>query len=166
VDHATGPHLVVDGAWTDEETRLPSTAFWALVLATEAARCRRYRRTATVVAVEIEGADRVASVWGPEIAIRVGQAVSTALAAEVRASDYLVRAADGTFLVLLPETDEVAAVNFVERARPRCDASLESLRAPARCAFGWADARGDRDLLAAADLARERIASDIVEDRG
>lgn len=152
---------MVERPWIDEATGLPSTAVWALILSVEAARCQRYGRTATVVAIDIEDATKLSIVWGREVLGRAGQAVASALVANLRSSDYLTRADDGTFLALLPETDEVAAINFVERIRPSCDQALCSLRVPGRCLFGWADARAGRNLVAAAVVARERLSSDV-----
>lgn len=77
-----------------------------------------------------------------------------------RTSDLVARTGPRRFGVLLPETDEVAAVNFVERVRPRCDAALGPEQANAHCRFGWADANASRSLEDALELALARLASD------
>ena len=43
-----------------------------------------------------------------------------------RSADHVARLGPGRFAVLLPETDEVAAINYVERVRRACDLWLES----------------------------------------
>ena len=45
-----------------------------------------------------------------------------------RKADHVARLGPSRFGVLLPETDEVAAINYVERVRQACDLWLESGR--------------------------------------
>lgn len=77
-----------------------------------------------------------------------------------RTSDHVARVGSRRFAILLPETDEIAAVNFVERVRPRCDEALRSVDPGDRCRFGWADARESRSLDEAVEVAIARLASD------
>ena len=52
----------------------------------------------------------------------------------------------GRFAVLLPETDEIAAINYVERVRRACELWLESGAIALRLAIGWAGTAGDPSL--------------------
>lgn len=156
------PHA--DAAWPDrttrlfdDETGLLGAEAWDVVLAVESARCTRYGRTATVVIVEVASLDTLAEVWGADVGTIAAARVGSALRSRSRSSDYAARLGRGRFAVLLPETDEIAAVNFVERARTICDDVLRADESGARARFGWADATRDRSLIAAAATAVARL---------
>lgn len=151
------------GEWLDAGTGLQGRAFLDVVLAVESARCRRYGRTATVVAVELAGMDELTATWGNEVTGRALKHVAAVLRAGARSSDYLARTDRWRFGLILPETDEVAAVNFVERVRSGCERALSAAGPSARCSFGWADARQDRDLAAAATVAIERARAESID---
>ena len=87
--------------------------------------------------------------------------IATVLTSQARTSDHVARIGPHRFAVLLPETDEVAAVNFVERVRPQCDEAVGPGVLDERCRFGWADANASRSLDEAAAVAIARLASDI-----
>ena len=148
------------GGWFDEETRLLGPRAWAAILGVEAARCKRYGRPATVVMVEVSGLEDLVTVWGTEVGSHAASRVGAVLRAKVRTSDYAARIGPRRFAVLLPETGEIAAVNFVERVRDACDEALRHLESDARAWFGWADATPRRSLSAALEAAIERIATD------
>lgn len=149
------------GDWHDAGSDLFGPTAWARILAVETARCKRYGRTATAVIVEVPALDEVAAVWGADVAALVLARFGKALASAVRSSDHVARIAPTRFGVLLPETSEVAAVNFVERARARCDEALRTTDERLRCRFGWADAKPSRPLDVAATVATARLASDL-----
>lgn len=146
----------------DEETGLLGPEAWALLLAAELARCRRFGRIATVVVVEVARLEGLSAVWGEDAGAHASARVGAALRARSRASDYAARIGPRRFAILLPETDEVAAVNFVERVRAFCDHVLQAAESGAYARFGWADATGSRSLVAAADAALARLAEDRV----
>jgi diguanylate cyclase (GGDEF)-like protein len=156
-----GVRTLADGrGWYDGETGLFGPRSWAAILETESARCARYRRTATVVIAEVVGLDELESVWGADIAPPAVMVIGSVLRSGARPSDYVARLGPRRFGILLPETDEIAAVNFVERVRERCIAAAKQADPDAHCSFGWADATKSRLLSAAADLAIERLALD------
>ena len=68
---------------------------------------------------------------------------------------------DGRFAVLLPETDEIQAINYVERVRRTCDLWLESGAVALKLAMGWASASGDDSLLDAGRIATERMYAEL-----
>ena len=64
------------------------------------------------------------------------------------------------FGVLLPETDEVAAVNFVERVRERCDLWLAAGAVSLRLVVGWASPAPEQRLADVVPIARRRLDED------
>jgi diguanylate cyclase (GGDEF)-like protein len=145
---------------TDPETGFDLPGTWARWLDDEDARVRRYRRTATVVLVEIEGLDMLVDRLGAEAVSRVVRPVAVSLRGHARETDRLARLGVGRFGVLLPETDEVQAINYVERIRIACDAWLEAGGVPSRLLIGWAEANNRRAIDAAIEAAEERLSAD------
>ena len=125
----------VDG-WFDAPSGLPGAAFWDAILATEAARWVRYERPATIVLAEIVGLDLVGRAWGRDVAVRSAEEVGRTLRSGCRASDYVARLDGRRFAVLLTETDEIAAINMVERVRISCERLLGRTGGAARIPFG------------------------------
>jgi diguanylate cyclase (GGDEF)-like protein len=146
--------------WYDPATRLLGPEAWSLILATESSRCKRYGRAATVVIVEVTGIDELSATWGADVGQVAVANIGAVLRSRARKSDYVARIGARRFASLLPETDEVAAVNFVERARDACDKALQVADSTARTTFGWADATKTRTLLEAVPAAMARLATD------
>lgn len=147
-------------AWSDPASGLPGAAFWRVVLPAESARCVRYGRTATVAYARLVLSDEMIGFGGRELVLAGALAVGVVLRSGSRTSDFLARLADDRFGIILPETDEVAAVNWVERVREHCDAALRQRTIGGRVAFGWAGANRSRPLIVAAELAEERLRRD------
>jgi PleD family two-component response regulator len=78
-----------------------------------------------------------------------------------READHVARLGPGRFGVLLPETDEIQAIHYVERVRRTCDLWLESGAVALRLAVGWASPSGDDSLHDAARAATERMFGEI-----
>ncbi len=142
---------------TDPLTGLLLPGEWNRIIADEAARIHRYGRAATVVVIELDGLDRVVNTLGPEAGERILPALADVLSRQARGADHLARLGTGRFAVLLPETDEVAAVNYVERVRLACELWLESGAIAMRLAIGWAAPPKDGDLGDAVVLAQDRM---------
>ena len=127
----------------------------------EVARVSRYHRPATVVLVDVAGLDDFARAWGTDVAERL---LYPARADDVRgkplADDHIARIDRTRFAILPTETDEIAAINFVERVRAACESVL---RAPdlVRIGIGWASPAGSTDLRAAIDVAEARVADEL-----
>jgi GGDEF domain-containing protein len=128
---------------TDPVTGLGSAVAWELWLADEDPRERRYRRPTTVVLAELDGLDAVVAVHGPGVAERAAAMIGTAVRANVRTSDRAAVVGPGLYAVLLTETDEIQAVNFVERVRATCEDWLDANAPGVGIAFGWASPEGD-----------------------
>ena len=113
---------------------------WDRVMSTETARVKRYHGRATIVLVELDGIDRYAGIWGADAAGRLFLQLARTLATEVRASDHIARLEPTRFAILLTETDEIAAINFVERARASCEKHIRTPGTLAgRAGLGWPD---------------------------
>jgi diguanylate cyclase (GGDEF)-like protein len=141
----------------DRLTGLDSRIAWERTLRDEENRQARYRRPATVVVAELEGLERLAARLGPEVAERIVVAVAGTIGANARTSDRTALLGPGRFGVLLPETDEIQAVNFVERVRNVCDLWLDASAVSVRIRFGWASPGPGVDLRTARRLAEERL---------
>jgi hypothetical protein len=62
--------------------------------------------------------------------------------------------------VLLLETDEIQAINYVERTRNACDSWLEAGGVASRLSIGWAEANNSRSIEAAVVMAEDRLNAD------
>lgn len=125
-------------ALLDPATGLESPGAWRRALEEEIIRLARYHRPATVMLVELDGFDRLVERLGEAAGARIVLATARTLRAEARAADRCARLGRGRFGILLPETDEVRAINFVERVRAECDRWLEAGEITLRLAIGWA----------------------------
>jgi diguanylate cyclase (GGDEF)-like protein len=124
--------------WDDALTGLEGPAFWERVLIAEVARSTKYDRPLTVVVIELQGIDAVWEADGPEVARRIFREAAECLRRAARASDYCTRIAPGRFGVILTETDEISAINFVERVREDAPRFLPDSIDGLRLRFGWA----------------------------
>jgi diguanylate cyclase (GGDEF)-like protein len=147
--------------WSDAVTGTDGPRYWDRLISSERARVGRYRRPATVALVEVAGLEFLARQWGPDVAERALVVVARTLSREIRTSDHIARIDTVKFAVLLTETSEIAAINFVERARARCDRDLGMSAELVRVGFGWASPPASGDLADAISLAAERLAEDL-----
>jgi diguanylate cyclase (GGDEF)-like protein len=141
----------------DPQTGLDTIRAWTVVFEHESARLRRYGRTATVVVAELDGLDALAARLGRDVADGLVPPVADALRRNARGPDRVCRARHNRFLVLMPETDEVAAINYIERVRTACDLWLESGALAVRLVMGWASPPPGGTLEDALRLAGERM---------
>ena len=148
-------------AGNDALTGLLLLGTWNRILADEDARVRRYRRPATVVMLDIDGLDRLIERLGPEAGERLIPAVAGTIRRNARSADQVARLGLGRFGVLMPETDEVQAINYVERVRRACDLWLEAGAVSLRLAIGWASTSGEDGLPDAQRIAGERMFAEV-----
>jgi diguanylate cyclase (GGDEF)-like protein len=126
-------------------------------LAHEDAREQRYGRPATVIVFELDGLARLVDRLGSDPGDRIEAALGDTITRLARRADYVARLEPGRYAVFLPETDEVAAINYVERIRRACDLWLESGAIAMKLAIGWASTTGDAKLAGAIRVATERM---------
>ena len=144
----------------DPLTGLEGPASWSRIMEIENARLLRYRRPATVVMAEVEGLRLLAQRLGDEPADRLLPVIADALRREARSSDWVARVGKSRFAAFLPETDEIQAINYVERIRLMCEPWLASSAVPLRLAIGWSSPGASSDLELAFQRAEERMHSD------
>lgn len=147
----------VPDPYIDPLTGLDTLLAWERTLAEENARYVRYRRPVTVVIAEIDGLSRLVDRFGAEPARRVLPAVGDAMRRYARRTDRVAHVGGGRFLVLLPETDEVAAINYVERVRVACERWLEAGAVALHLAMGWASPTTVGEIDTALRAAEERM---------
>ena len=151
--------------WTDVLTGTDGPRFWDRIVLSEQARVGRYHRPATVAFAEIVGLADLAGQWGWDVSERALAACARRLGREIRASDHIARLEQARFGILLTETTEIAAINFVERARASCERELKAVGngVPNDVAigFGWASPPPNGDLSDAIDLALTRLAAEL-----
>ena len=138
----------------DPQTGLGTPLAWDVWVADEDARVRRYRRPATVVLAELDGLDAVGAFHGPEVAEGAAAMIGAAFRSNIRTCDHAAVIGPGLYAVLLPETDEIRAVNFVERVRATCEEWLAVNSPSVRILLGWASP--DADGLVGARATAER----------
>ena len=147
----------VPDPYIDPLTGLDTLLAWERTLAEENARYVRYRRPVSVVVAEIDGLGRLVDRFGAEPARRVLPAVGDAMRRYARRTDRVAHVGGGRFLILLPETDEVAAINYVERVRVACERWLESGAVALHLSMGWASPTPVGEIDTALRAAEERM---------
>jgi diguanylate cyclase (GGDEF)-like protein len=152
--------VVSSGLTLDSLTGLEGPASWSRIIEIENARLMRYRRPVTVVMVEVEGLRRLAERLGDDPVDRLLPVIADALRREARATDWVARIGDGRFAAFLPETDEIQAINYVERIRLVCEPWLASAAVPLWLAIGWSGPTASSDLEYALLRAEERMHAD------
>jgi diguanylate cyclase (GGDEF)-like protein len=143
--------------WSDTLTGADGPRFWDRILIHEEARGRRYARPITAVLVEVTGLDDLSAAWGADTMQQTFVRVARALATEVRTSDHIARIDRTRFGILLTETDEIAAINFIERARASCERQFQGNADVVSIAFGWASPTKTIGLRQAIETAEARL---------
>lgn len=148
------------GMAVDSLTGLEGPAGWTRIVEIENARLLRYRRPVTAVMIEVEGLRHLAERVGDAPVERLLPVIADAFRREARASDWVARVGPSRFAALLAETDEIQAVNYVERIRITCEPWLASAAVPLRLAIGWSAPTSSSDLEFALRRAEERMNCD------
>ena len=155
-----------DRAWpgsideVDPASGLFTAGAWARILHNESDRYARHGRRVTIVIAEIDGLDALASRLGDDGVRQVAAWVAESARRNARGGDVLAQTGRARYAALLPETDEIAAINFVERVREECDGWLSARGLAARLAMGWAHPPRGLGLADALRLADERMNAD------
>jgi len=144
----------------DPQTGLDVEASWSRWLTEEEARIRRFHHPATVVLIDLAGFDRLSDRLGREVADRLIPPVATTMRRYSRETDHVARLGPTRFAALLPETDEIQAINFVERIRAACDVWLAAGAVALRLTIGWAEMGADRSAAVAVPEAEQRLFAD------
>ena len=146
-----------EAASADPVTGFDGPATWSKRLSEENSRVQRYGRSATIVFVELAGLDRLAERLGSAAADRLIPPIATTMRRHARAADSLARLGPTRFAALLPDTDEVRAINYVERIRSACDVWLEAGAVSLRLTMGWAEISANQPVDPAIQVAERRL---------
>ena len=141
----------------DLPAELESPATWRHAVEDEVVRLGRYHRPATVVLIELDGFERLTERLGESAGHRLLVATAKTIRAQARLADRCARMGRGRFAILLPETDDIKAINFVERVRSECDRWLEAGEVTLRLAIGWATLDASEGAAAAIETAEHRL---------
>ena len=125
-------------ALADPVTGLDGPAAWSHAVAQEANRSSRYSRPVAVVIAELDGLTLMEERFGSAAADRLIPPVADVLRRSARSADTIARLDRVRFGLLLPETDEIQAINLVERIRAGCDRWLAAGPVATRLSIGWA----------------------------
>lgn len=147
--------------WEDVPSGIEGPSFWKRVLVNEVARASRYRRSLTVVVLEIEGLAAMADTWGEDIGRHAVHQAGECLRRSSRTSDYCARIDGSRFGIVLTETDEIAAINFVERLREAMPVALPREGAGLRLCFGWASPRTGDSPASLVERAERRLIGEL-----
>lgn len=148
--------------WDDPLTGLEGPDFWQRVIVAELARSAKYRRPLSVVVVELEGLPQLVESWGPEIARHALRETGQCLRRISRKSDYCTRIGLTRFGIVLTETDEIAAINFVERVREDGPRSMPRGAQRLRFSIGWASPRDGESAEALVRRAEARLLAELM----
>ena len=134
---------------------LPGRVEWNAAIERESARSARYDRPAAIAVLELRPLrdSVVMDSWLRMHAAPLGQV----LLRSSRATDVVARVANARFQVLLPETTEEAAGEFIERVVEVCEAHLRKLGAPLQVTASVAASSADLPLRDAVSEALRSI---------
>ena len=149
--------------WDDPLTGLDGPDFWQRILVSEIVRAHRYSRPLTVVVVELLELEKLHATWGGEVVREAVRAAAQCLKRTSRTSDYCCRLGPTRFGVVLTETDEIAAINVVERLRAKADRDVGARLSQGRVCFGWASPKGKTTLLESIGGAEALLAQEAGE---
>ncbi|HET9851830.1 MAG TPA: diguanylate cyclase [Candidatus Limnocylindrales bacterium] len=150
--------------WTDGLTESEGPRFWDRVVAVEQARNARHARTGTIVLFEVVGFGAAVDRWGSTLALQLFVELSRVLSRGMRDSDHLARIAPARFAVLLTETDEILAINYVDRIKEACQRELDPASNGMRVVVGWASPKVGRSLAEAYEMAESRLVEALARE--
>ncbi len=151
------PPATPTDAFVDDVTGLDSRHAWERALAEESARYVRYRRPVGVIVAELDGLARFERQFGTDASRRILSAIGGAMRLSARRTDRVAHLGGGRFMVLLPETDEIQAINYVERVRGECERWLVAGAVALHLSIGWASPSAVGELDTALRTAEERM---------
>lgn len=157
---ASAHHAATKGP-LDEPARLLDADGFARLVAYEDARVRRYKRPATLVVFELAGLEPLVARLGQDATEQIVPAIAETIRRLARDTDHVGLLGSGRFGALLPETDEVQAINYVERVRQACESWMESGGIALQLAIGWADSNGALTMAETQRAATDRMAAEL-----
>lgn len=111
---------------TDQLTALPNRRYMANRLEAENSRYDRHRRAYSIVFADIDHFKSINDRFGHQVGDAALRAVAQTLRGQLRCADEICRWGGEEFLLLLPETDTVRAIDVAEKLR----AAIANLEVP------------------------------------
>jgi diguanylate cyclase (GGDEF)-like protein len=140
---------------TDELTGLANRRAFQLMAAREIERSRRYAHQLSLAYLDVDRFKSVNDGEGHAVGDRVLVALASAVRATARSVDLVARLGGDEFVVLMPETDECAALPLADRMREVCAQAASSGSRHITCSVGVVTYRrvpeDVEELLASAD---------------
>ncbi|HEU0237267.1 MAG TPA: hypothetical protein VFR14_12580 [Candidatus Limnocylindrales bacterium] len=171
VDHERTERVVLSLLTGDDEIALAADAAedvdaagghmvdaWERLVGSDAA--GEPARAAVVVALTLDGLDRLTEVAGRDGADRAIGGALDAIRRSARGSDRVASVGRGHFRVLLVDADAVVAARFVARVRETLERRPALASTSVALAAGWAEAHTAGHLEGAVHAAEERRRSD------
>ncbi len=158
VDSNGIPH---PAGWQDPLTGLEGPDYWQRVLVAEVTRALRYGRPLTVVMVELTGVAGMIDQWGADVARVAVHEAAGCLRRTSRSSDHCTRIGPTRFGIVLTETDEIAAINFVERVRESGPGLMPETGDGLAFCFGWASPKLGEAPESTVQRARRRLDAEL-----
>ena len=121
---------------TDELTGVANRRAFTLTAAREIERSRRYRHQLSLAYLDIDGFKAVNDRQGHAVGDRVLIALAGAARAATRSVDTVARLGGDEFVVLMPETDECAALPLADRLREVCSQAAGTGSGRITCSVG------------------------------
>lgn len=152
-------------ATADVDHRIGDADTWQHWLAVEGERFNRYERPTTIVSMILVGVEELTRWFGEEIVRDCVEGLLAAVVHGSRDSDLVALTSWAEVGVLMPETDEIEAINVINRielAFGRWQETWPVARSVVlkgggvRLASGWASAGGTRSFADAIAKAMER----------
>jgi len=121
---------------TDELTGVANRRAFLEVAAREIERSRRYRHELSLAYLDIDGFKAANDRFGHAVGDRVLIALAGVARATARSVDTVARIGGDEFVILMPETDALAALPLAERLRAACSRAAGLGAAPVTCSIG------------------------------
>ncbi len=102
---------------TDDLTRLYNYRYLQQYLAAEAKRCLRYKRTVSLLFIDVDGFKRINDNFGHLVGSMALAEIAQTLRAAVRETDVVGRYGGDEFVIVLPETSLGGALAIADRIR-------------------------------------------------
>jgi hypothetical protein len=153
VDHARTERVMLSLLSSDDEAQGQMVDVWERLVGTDAG--PGAAGVAAVVALTLEGLDRLAEASGRDAAERAVGATLDAIRRCARASDRVASIGRGHFRVLLVDADAAVAARFVTRVRDAADRRLTVAGSTITLAAGWAEAANAGRLEGAVHAAED-----------
>jgi len=139
----------------DELTGVANRRAFMAAATLEIERSRRYRHELSLAYLDIDGFKAVNDCRGHGAGDRALVALAGAARATARSVDTVARLGGDEFVVLMPETDEDAALPLADRLRKACSQAAGAEPGPVTCSVGVVTyvqpPKDVEDLLASAD---------------